>query len=307
MENIFIHNIFTLTEAILRGDQPFDTALAQLETHLARARKIKSVRYEAEVLNTLGILYMFAGKREVERHYFSEGLEKALLSDDIDLKLKLLSNSSESYLEDWEFDSANRFLDEGMALGQQNNLTTLTMLYVYSNKANWLVQRGDFKQAADVLNTVWTIAENTEILKYSKYEYLQVVFLIQNTRAITEIALHRCESALPPLRHAAALVLNMKNVDYHVLINFSQLYFALFCKENAEEAHEWESKAAEAAGGQLTYKHLLPAASFMMHNHQETWAKKYAALVMEQQANQMPIPAAAVTYARSIIENLQHA
>src|SRR5262245_23074778 len=113
MENIFIQKIFGLTEQILRGDYQFEPMREALFTHLQKAQQIGTPRYEAEVLNTIGILYLLAGNTAQNIQYFLQGLAKAQQTDDNDLKIKLLNNLSEAYLGIWDFDSAIRFLDQG--------------------------------------------------------------------------------------------------------------------------------------------------------------------------------------------------
>src|SRR5882724_8908200 len=70
MESIFITKIFALTEEILRGDYVFEPTRDALQNHLAKAQKMGSVRYEAEALNTFGILHLLAGNSAENIHYF---------------------------------------------------------------------------------------------------------------------------------------------------------------------------------------------------------------------------------------------
>jgi tetratricopeptide (TPR) repeat protein len=305
VEGIFIQKIFALTEAILRGDFQFEPTRQELQNHLAKAQKMGSSRYEAEVLNTLGILHLMVGNSSQYIQYFLQGFEKASQTDDADLKTKLLNNLSEVYMLIWDIDSSNRYLDQGIALGEQHQLKTLVMLYLYSNKINYWVLQGDFEQAATLLDDAWRLAETPNLLKYSKYEYLQVIFLLRNLRAMVEIALNHCEAALSPLQIAVGLAKETKNPDFHILAHLSQLYHTVICKHDDASAAQWEKAAAEAGGGELPFNPALNAALFMMHNNQPRWAEKFANMVLEQAARGKPIPPAATAHAERILEAVQ--
>jgi tetratricopeptide (TPR) repeat protein len=305
LENIFIQKIFALTEEILRGDFQFEPMKAELDTHLAKAQKMQLPRYEAEVFNTLGALYLLNGDRPQGTDYFLSGLKKALQTDDTDLKMKLLNNLSETYLEACDFEQARVYLDEGLALGRQYQLTTLVMLYLYSNKVNYWVLKGDFAQAGALLDEAWQIAETPDLLKYSKYEYLQVVFLLRNLKAVIEIASGHCEAALAPLQLAVGLAQDTKNVDYHVLTHISRLYYDLLCKRDETSARHWEKTAVETRGGPLPYNTALNIALFMLHNRQYSWAEQYARLVLEQARQDKRVPTAAVSYAEGILTAIE--
>lgn len=98
MEQIFIQKIFALTEQVLRGEHTFDPIFKELQNHLARAQKMNMPRYEIETLNTLAILYMVAGNNAQGQKYLTQGLERVDQTNDTDLKMKLLSNLSETCL-----------------------------------------------------------------------------------------------------------------------------------------------------------------------------------------------------------------
>jgi tetratricopeptide (TPR) repeat protein len=304
MENIFIQKIFALTEEILRGDYQFASMREALRSHLQKAQKIGSPRYEAEVLNTLGILHLLEGNAVQNIQYFSQGLAKARQTDDNDLKIKLLNNLSEAYLGIWDFASANQYLDEGMALGKEYQPNTLPMLYLYSNKINYHVLQGEYVKASTVVDEAWQVAENPDLLKYSRYEYLQVIFLLRNLKAVIEIALGHCEAVASPLQLAAGLAQETKNTDYHILTYLSRLYYDLICKHDEISAANWEKTAFEAGGGQLGFSPALNTAFFMLHNKQPARAKKYANLVLEQAAKDSQVPAGAVAHAHRILETI---
>lgn len=165
MEQIFIQKIFALTEQILRGEYTFDPMLKELQNHLARAEKLKMVQYQAEVLNTFGIMYLSVDDAAQSRGYFSRGLERAELTDNIDLKMKLLSNLAEACINLWDIDSADRYADRAFSLNKANNLNDLATLYIYGNKINCQVLQGNFDQAAVLLAEVWRHADSTDLLK----------------------------------------------------------------------------------------------------------------------------------------------
>lgn len=301
MEDIFVQQIFNLTEQILRGEFKFEPTQNALQNHLAKAQRMGLARYETETLNTLGILYLTAGQAAQHKDYFLRGLEKAEQTHDVDLKMKLLNNLSESYLLEWDFESADQYLDQGIVVARQHHLKTLVVVYLYSNRVNYWLLRGDYAQAARMFDETWQIAENADLLKYSKYEYLQVVFILRNAHALIQIASGKCNAALDSLQLAVHLAQETRSVEFQVSTHLTRLYYELLCNHDEASAQQWEQTALDTNGGKLSYNMALNGAFFMRHNHQPKWAEKYAQLVLDQAASDPNIPTRAVTHARGIL------
>lgn len=301
MESLYIQQIFRLTESILRGEYQFETTQRILQNHLDRARNLNLPVYEAEVLNTLGILHLLAGHVDQQQMLFLQGLEKANQTSNIDLRMKLCNNLTEVYLENWDFENAERYLSQGLALGREEHSRTLVMLYLYSNSINFWTLRGDYAQAATLLEEVWKLGEAVDLLQYSRYEYFQVIFLLRNLQAVVDIAQGNCESALAALHLAQELTRSTTNADYHRLVRITRFYYALLCKRDEAEAAQAESAVREAAEEKLPFNFALTIAYFMHHNRQPALARKYAQMALNEAETNANIPASALVHARRIL------
>lgn len=187
-------------------------------------------------------------------------------------------------------------------MNQHNNLNTLSSLYLYGNKINLWILQGGFAQADTMLAEVWQSIGDTDLLRYSKYEYFQIILQLRNYDAIVHIALDQCDMALTSLQIAEGLVQNTSATEFKVSTRLSRLYFELVCKQDEAAARQEEQKAIETSGGKLPFNVMLGIASYMHHNHQSAWAKQYARLVLEAAASDQTIPAAAITRAESILK-----
>lgn len=301
MEDFFIQLMFKLTEEILRGEREFEPTKELLLSHIPKAQKIGSLRYEAEVLNTLGILYLISGRTDEHFSYFLQGLEKARQTADTDLKMKILNNLSEISLNVWDMDNASTYIDEGIELGRQHNLNTLVLLYLYSNKLNYLIMRGDFEAAAALLDEAWQRADHADMLKYSRYEYFQVVFIFRNSGIVVDVARGRCEAVLTNLNLVTQFIGDTKNVEFHISAHISHVYYELLCSHDEQAARHWEGVALEAAGGKLAWNIALNIATFMMHNRQREWAGKYARLALEQSSADQLLPKPALEQIEQVL------
>jgi tetratricopeptide (TPR) repeat protein len=229
-------------------------------------------------------------------------LEQADQTDDLDLKMKLLSNLSESCLIQWDLDAANRYLDRALTLNTQNNLNNLSTLYLYGNKINSWILQGDFAQAAKKLKEVWSMVENSDLLKYSKYEYFQIIFLLRNYDAVANTALGQCETALRSLQMAEGLVQDARAVELKVSTHLSRMYYELLCQKDEAAARQHEQKAIDTSGGKLPGNTMLGIALYMKYNHRDDWAKQYAQQVLEAAASDPTIPAGAIACAENLVK-----
>lgn len=302
MEQIFIQKVFTLTEQILRGEHSFDPMLIELQNHLARAQKNKMLRYEAEVLNTLAILHLVAGNNSQAQAYFSQGLERANPTNDTDLKMKLLSNLSETCMSAWDLDAAHHYLDQAIALINPTIMNSLVSLYVHGNKVNCWVLQGNFAQAATMLVETWKHVENADLMKYSKYEYFQVILQLRNHAVSAYLALNQYEAALNSLQIAEGLVRDTKSTDLKIATQLSRMYYELLCNKDELAARQTEQTANQISGGKFAYNIMLIIASYMKHTHQNEWARKYAHLVLDEAASGQAISASAIAYAENILK-----
>jgi hypothetical protein len=275
----------------------------EIETHLAKARQIGSGRYEAEVLNTLSILYLMQGDHKISKQYLKDALEKSRSVDDADLKIKLLSNLAEECLLTWDLHEASQYLDEGVAFGKERGLNTLVMLYLYGNKIAYQIVLGQFAEAEALQSEVWKMAEDTRLLQYSKYEYFQIIFLLRNAKAVIETALGHCEASLEALQIATALVQSTNNVEYRTSAHLSQMYYELLCKKDENAARAWEAKALEASGGSWLFSTALNIAFFMMHNHKPEWARRFAQIAQDKAASDPAVSSHALGYVRQILQH----
>ncbi len=301
MEQIFIQKIFALTEQILRGDYTFDPVYKELQSHLARAQKNKMPRYEAEALNTLAILYLVAGNTTQAQAYFSQGLQQADQTNDIDLKMKFLSNLSETCVSLWDLDTANQYLDRALRLTHVNNLNSLVSLYVYGNKINCWMLQGDYGQVATMLTEAWQRVENADLMKYSKYEYFQIILQLRNYDVLVHIALNQCDTAVNSLQIAEGLAKDAQAAELKVSTHLSRMYYELLCQKDEAAARQHEQTAIETSGGKLPGNTMLGIALYMKYNQRDDWAKQYAQQVLEA-ASDPSIPVGAIARAENLVK-----
>ncbi|GEM_PF-2098244 len=281
MEKVFIQKIFHITELILRREINDDVTLKELHTHLKKAQQMNFPHYEAEVLNTLGVLYSMQDNMAESLLYWEQALEKATDLNDIDLSLKLLSNLSSSLLEIWDLDRGTAYAQKGMQIVQANHMNTLTALYIYAANTDIEMIQGHYQQAEELYQTFWTLAQETSLLNYSRFEYAQIITAMYDVRTQLDLVAKDAVNFQADLRMLASFVDQMGRDDFTAVLLIEYLYAALILHHDDAAAAEHERKLIDLYHGKLPLPRLIQMANFLAYNQQPAWARKYAQQVLD--------------------------
>ncbi len=297
MEQVFIQIIYKLTEQILRREYQHDGMLKDLEQHLARAKTLKAEQYEAEILNTMGILFSLASdwQRTVEHYEAAYGIAKHI--QHVDLQMKLLNNLSSYYIGVWEHEKSRELLETGIRLNDQHQLKTLITLYLRANYLSVLITLGDFDAAQTEFEIVWKLAEDFDIGKYSRTEYTQIIDHLHSTKAQLDIAGNKCENVLSRL----ALISGIFAPNQ---IEIGKLYHAILCQHDDQAAKDMEAQLIKAEGGSLSTATTLEIANFLMHTRQLTWATYFLDQFFAALPTNREVEAGLINYAQHLRQKL---
>ncbi len=277
MEKVFIQVIYRLTEQILRRDFDPVTTEQELLKHLAKARQIKSRLYEAETLNTLGILYSLASDHGREIEHYELGLAIARELNDLDLQLKFSSNLSETFVALWMLDESRTMLENGIRLCEERQLKSIVSLYLYSNAVKLAVLLGDLETARARFKTAWEISQDTHMGQYSRTEYAQVLAQLHLHKALIDIATRECDDVLNRIELASGLVISSAEIAT------VGLYHAILCLDHEQTGRDWEQRLIEAEGGSLSAVTALMCADFLARQGEGVWSRHFLKLFGTQE------------------------
>jgi len=288
VEQIFIQKIYKLTEQIIGRDYDFDKMYRDLNNHLAKARRINMPLYEAETLNTLGILYGIEGNFSQQMHYFKTALEHGYDLEDARFIVKLSNNLGSLYSNVWDLEQAQSVLKRGVDLIEQHAIRNLPTVYIYANLTDIQLKRGDFATAETYQDTGWKSTHNIDLENYSKMEYFQIVVILQQQKAMLDIFHQRGDDALGTLRLIHEQTSATSRADLTRQIDWVRLYHALICQQDETAARTIETQLRASNDEQLDPDSLLSAAHFLFYNQQKSWAQRYAATFIAQANDDTP-------------------
>jgi tetratricopeptide (TPR) repeat protein len=300
VEKVFIQKIFQITERILRRDVDDAEVLQQLQGHLRKAQQMNFQQYEAEVLNTLGILASMQADPEQAQSYWRQALETAEEVGEADLLVKLLNNLSSALLETWQIDEAIQYVQRGLSIVQQHGMKTLTTLYIYGTAVSCHMALGQYKQAEEVHNTFLALVQEASLHNYSRFEYAQIITSMHEVRVQLDIVARDNERFLVDINTLKSFVEQINRDDFTDGLIVQGLLYALIIHNDEKAALYWEQQLIERHEGMIHLAQLLPLANFLIYNQRPVWAKKYAQQIVNM-AVWEPIPAALLARAKEIL------
>lgn len=301
MEQIFIQKIYKLTEQIIGREYEFDKMHRDLNNHLAKARRINAPLYEAETLNTFGILYGVEGDLSQQMHYFKTALEHGYDLGDARFIIKISNNLGSLYSNAWDLEQAQRVLKRGVDLIEQHAIRNLPTVYIYANLTDIELKRGDFATAETYHDTGWACTHNIDLENYSKMEYFQIVIVLQQQKAMLDIFHQRGDDALSTLRLIHEQTSTTARTDLTRQIDWVRLYHALICQQDEAAARTIEADLKASNDGRFVPDNLLSAAHFLFYNQQKAWAERYATTFITQADDKTP--PMMIQHARHIQQN----
>lgn len=301
MEQIFIQKIYKITEQIISQNHDFDKTLKDLQSHLTKSRKMQSAKYEAETLNTIGILYAISGNVSQQMFYFQFALEIAYELDDIDLLIKLINNLGETYLGVWQLQEAKAILDKGIAIVKDKHMHLLGSLYIYASKIELQIREGEFHIARTYYDYVWDAAGKTDLKTYSQTEYTQIIILLNQHKFILDLVAREDSQAKSTLTLMYEQIQNANRLDFMPLHDLMLIYYTLISENDDAKSRKLEKQFIETHNS-LTVEQVLQSAYFFLYNHKLDWAQRYSTMILDRAKSGQEIQENALKHAQTILE-----
>lgn len=303
MEQIFIQKIYKITEQIIGQNHDFDKTLKALQSHLTKSRKIQSSRYEAETLNTIGILYAISGNISQQMFHFQFALEIAYELNDIDLLIKLTNNLGETYLGVWQLQEARAVLDKGIILIKDKYMHLLGSLYIYANTIELQIRRGEFQIARTYYDSVWEAAGKTDLKGYSQTEYTQIIILLNKHKFMLDIVDGENDRAKATLTLMQEQIKNSNRLDFMPIHDLMFIYYTLISENDDEKSRELEKQFMETHDS-LTIEQILQSAYFFLYNQKPHWAQRYSTMILDRAKSEQEIQENALKHAQIILQKV---
>ena len=283
MEAIFIKRVYALTAQILGNEIDLNVALESLNGYLEHAKRLKMQRYEAETLNTLGILYGIIGNIPKQMYYFKSAYEYTELydDDDHDFVMKTTNNLGVGYYSSWQLEEAKNIFERGITIIDQYDIHTLVAIYIYSNMIELYMIDGDFEKADTCFERAWLIAQQVKMKDYSRMEFFIIVTSLHHQKAQIDIALGNCEAVNERLALASEQIEKTSHKILHQANDLIRMYHALICEKDEIKAKTYEDDLLAQLGGSFSTDKALETSIFLKHNHQPEWAKRYVSMVLD--------------------------
>lgn len=277
MENDYLQQVSELNAKVLRQSIDLDDAETDLHDHLLKARQKNLYAYEAETLNTLGIVYALQGNVPQQLKYFNMALARTKEYNDINFRVKMINNLANSYLGIWELEKALRILEKGVEFIELEQINLIGSAYIYSGIVDVFIRKGAFDFAKNYFEKAQEFTEGFSANERTQVAYFQVVTNLDLFKIQLDIIDQNYETVEQDLNMIRDQLGEDGPDDLIEELDIRRLYQTVIIEQNQEKASKIHTRLRD----NISTDRALSICHFFLHTKQNRWAHRYAAVALE--------------------------
>ncbi|MEO1286993.1 MAG: tetratricopeptide repeat protein [Chloroflexota bacterium] len=245
---IFTDELYTIAD---------DKVLIQLNSHLARAKKLDELSYEGEVHNALALYHTF-------KHLdFDLAIEHLLLAeqcaddnDDYALLAKICSNIGTHYLRLFEFEQAFAYYKKAIKLHEQKNDKSIGFSFAHLNMLHCHVVLNDREAIPPSLDILNEIIYQITVTKSTRNNYARFIYGFRVFGAYAYLLLEQFKVAYDEYKLAHELA-GQLGVSDGVQIRLLHAVYEIIAQDNREVFDNWEQSTVNQADANELMKAIV--------------------------------------------------